>query len=111
MSNALLQNEEQKKMKVYAIRATIVYVLLLPELLWFAAMSIMITDGPPIPTSVVTAFMCIQACIPLSVPFTIYFIWSRYLRKNYKSCRRCCFIPLYVFCGTLILDVFLEFII
>jgi hypothetical protein len=109
MSNALLQNEDQKKMKEFARTATIVHILLFPFLLWLAGMTGMIADNPSIPMSIAIAYVCIHLCIPLSIPFTLYFIWSRYLRKNYKSCRRCCFIPLDVFGITQFLAFFLSF--
>src|SRR5277367_5007912 len=96
MSKTVLQTEDQKKMKGYAQNATIIYSLLFPFLLWFAGMSGMVADSPSISQPVAITFVCINLCLPLSIPFTLYFIWSRYLRKNYKSCRRCCFIPLYV---------------
>jgi hypothetical protein len=109
MSKTMLQAEDQKKMKKYAQNATIIYSLLFPFLLWFAGMSSMVADSPSISQPVAITFVCINLCLPLSIPFTLYFIWSRYLRKNYKSCRRCCFIPLYVFGIMQVFFIFLSF--
>lgn len=109
MSNDLFIDEEQNLMKVYAQRATVVYSLLFPVLLWFSGLADLLADSPSILTNAAIAYVCLNLCIPLSMPIALYFIWSRYLRKNYKSCHRCCFIPLYVFGFAKILVMFLDF--
>ena len=109
MSKSVLQTEDQKNIKKYAQKATTIYSLLFPFLLQFAGMSGMVADNPSISQPVAIAFVCINLCLPLSIPFTLYFIWSRYLRKNYKNCRRCCFIPFDVLTIMQVLFIFLDF--
>lgn len=103
MSEALLQKKDQKRTKRYILIATIIYVLLFPFFLLIAQLSGMIADTSYISSTVVTLFILAYFCIPLSILFTLYIIWSRYLGKNYRSSRRFCFLPLYVFVITQIL--------
>ena len=76
--------------------ATIIYLILLPFLFMFAATSIMIFDSPSmsVPFGLSIIFFCF--CVPLSIPFTFYFVWSRYLRGEYKKSCQFCLLPLYI---------------
>lgn|GEM_PF-6118835 len=40
--------------------------------------------------------MFIVFCIPLSIPISIYLMWSRYFRKQYDKARLFSGIPVYV---------------
>ena len=79
MSESLLQNEEQKKTKKYVQNATIIYSLLLPFLLWFAGLFGMVAGT--VPTAIAIVFVGLWLCVPLSIPFTLFFVWSQYRKK------------------------------
>lgn len=99
MSNADLQdnNRTRKQTKRYAWIVTIIYLVLFPFLSMLAMASGMISDSPSIAFPVVLSVIALYFCIPLSIPISLYLIWSRFLKKNYRNSRRYCFLPLYVF--------------
>ncbi|GEM_PF-6615506 len=88
--------DDNKKTKIYAWVATTVYLILLPFIFMFAATSIMIFDSPSmsIPFGLSIIFLCF--CVPLSIPFAIYFVWSRYSQKKYRESLQFCLLPLYI---------------
>jgi Mn2+/Fe2+ NRAMP family transporter len=87
--------EERKKTKKCAWAATIIYLVLFPFLFMFAAACIMIFDNPDMSTLFGLSIIFLCFCIPLSIPFTLYLVWSRYLKGAYKKSRRFGLIPLY----------------
>jgi hypothetical protein len=99
---------DRKKAKRSAWAATIIYFLLFPFLFMFAAASVMIFDSPSMPVPLGLSIIFLYFCMPLSIPFTFYFIWSRYSRGEYKKSRQFCLIPLYILIGTFIYDVLTD---
>src|SRR3984957_3259968 len=108
MNGSIDIEDERKKTKRYAWIATIVYLVLFPFLFMFAATSIMIFDSPSmsVPFGLSVIFLCF--CVPLSIPFTFYFVWSRYSQGEYKKSRHFCLIPFYIFIGTFLYHVLTD---
>lgn len=104
--------EDRKKTKRYAGLATVVYLVLFPFICMFAVTSIMVFDSPSIsvPFGLSIIFLCF--CVPLSIPLTFYFAWSRYSQGKYKKSRQFCLLPLYtaviVFVYNALLDTFFH---
>ena len=67
----------------------------------FAATSIMIFDIPVCQTPFGLSIIFLCFCVPLSIPFTFYFVWSRYSQGEYKKSRQFCLIPSYIAIGAL----------
>jgi len=101
MNIAFCAEKDRRKTKKYAWTATTIYCLLFPFLLMTAAASAMIFDDPSMPTPLGLSVIFLCFCIPLSIPFTFYFVWSRYSQGEYKKSRQFCLIPLYILIGTL----------
>lgn len=99
---------DRKKTKKCAWTATIIYLLFFPFLFMFAAASIMIFDSPRMPVPLGLSIIFMYFCIPFSIPFTFYFIWSRYSQAEYKKSRQFCLIPLYILLVTFIFDVLMD---
>lgn len=97
--------EDRKKTKKYAWTATIIYCLLFPFLFMFAVASAMIFDDPSMPTPLGLSVIFFCFCIPLSIPFTFYFVWSRYSQGEYKKSRQFCLIPFYILIGAFLYHV------
>lgn len=95
METSLLENRERNKTKIFAWIATVLYILIFLPTLQFAAITGMVADSPTVSPAVVAAIVFFSFCVPLSMPVSIYFVWSRYSRKKYKASRRFCFVPLY----------------
>lgn len=93
--------QDKKKTKKCAWVATIIYCLLFPFLFMFAAASAMIFDDPSMPTPLGLSIIFLCFCVPLSIPFTFYFVWSRYSQGEYKKSRQFCLIPSYIAIGAL----------
>jgi hypothetical protein len=104
--------DEKKKTKKYAKVATIIYLILFPFLFMFAATSIMIFDSPSmtVPLGLSIIFLCFS--VPLSIPFTFYFVWSCYSQGEYKKSRQFCLLPLYIaliaFAYNALVDTFIH---
>jgi hypothetical protein len=97
--------QDKRKTKKCAWVATVIYCLLFPFLFMFAAASVMIFDSPSMPVPLGLSIIFLYFCVPLSIPFTFYFVWSRYSQGEYKKSRQFCLIPLYILMGTFIYDV------
>lgn len=82
----------RKKAKKFAWAVTIAYLVLLPFLGMLAVASIMVFDSPSMTVPVGLSIIIMYFCMPLSVPVTIYFVWSRYLQGNYRKSWQCCLI-------------------
>jgi hypothetical protein len=95
METSLLENKDRNKAKIYAWIATVLYILIFLPILQFAAITGIVADSPTISRAVVYLILFFTFCVPLSMPISIYFVWSRYLKKKYKSSRRFCFVPFY----------------
>lgn len=85
-----------KKCKWELILCTIIYVILFPFLLYMGLLSSMVSDGPRITPFFVGVIMFIVFCIPLSIPVSIYLMWSRYSREQYEKARLFAWIPVHV---------------
>jgi threonine/homoserine/homoserine lactone efflux protein len=85
-----------KKCKRGLIFCTVIYALLFPFLLYMGLLSSMVSDSPRITPFFVGVIMFIVFCIPLSIPISIYLMWSRYFRKQYDKARLFSGIPVYV---------------
>lgn len=66
---------------------TTIYILLLPPLFYMAVLSSMVSDGPSVTPLAVGIVMFMMFWIPISIPVSIYLMWSRYCRHQ---CNRAC---------------------
>ncbi len=89
--------EDRRKTKRCARIVTVIYLVLFPFLFLFAATSVMIFDSPGMSLPFGLPIIFLYFCIPLSIPFTFYFVWSRYSQGEYKKSRRFCLLPVYIF--------------
>jgi threonine/homoserine/homoserine lactone efflux protein len=105
MTNCPVESEPtvSKKCKRGLILCTIIYVLLFPFLLYMGLLSSMVSDSPRITPFFVGVIMFIVFCIPLSIPVSIYLMWSRYFRKQYDKVHLFSRMPVYVMAGVFIL--------
>ena len=73
----------KRKAKICAVAWTIIYVLLLPLLSYFALLSAMIFDNPHLSTSKGLSIIFTISLIPLSLPVSIDLMWSSYACEEY----------------------------
>lgn len=85
---------EQKKSKKYAWIVTILYFFLFPLLIGFAGASVMVFDSPSMTIIGGLSIIFMYICIPVSIPITLYLVWSRYIQGKYRQSRLFCLIPL-----------------
>ncbi len=69
--------------KICAIAWTIIYVLLLPLLSYFALLSSMIFDNPDLSILKGLSIIFTISLIPLSLPVSIDLMWSSYMCEEY----------------------------
>lgn len=86
--------KEKKSTKRFATIFTMIYVILFPFLFYMAMLSGMIFDNPHMTNTLGLTIIFTTFCIPLSIPVSIYLIWSRYLRGQYKKAVFFCWLPL-----------------
>jgi hypothetical protein len=72
--------------------STWIYLILFPVVFYYGLFSAMMAFND-------ATMIFIFTLIPLSMPVSIYFIWSRYLREDYKKARLFCFLPIFTFVG------------
>ena len=104
--------DDRKKTKKCAWIATVIYLILFPFFFMFAVTNIMIFDSPSMSVPFGLSIIFLFFCIPLSIPFTFYFVWSRYSQGKYKRSRQLCQLPLYIamtaFVYNALVDTFLH---
>ncbi len=76
---------------------TAVYVILFPFLFYMALLSSMVSDGPSTTSFMVGAIMFIMFWLPLSVPISIYLMWSRLFRNQPGKALIFAGLPFYTF--------------
>ena len=103
-------DKARKKAKRSAWLATIIYLVLFPFLFMLAGASILVFDSPSMPIPLGLSIIFVYFCVPLSIPISVYFVWSRYLRGDYQESRRFCLMPLYFFVALLIYEAFADVI-
>jgi Mn2+/Fe2+ NRAMP family transporter len=100
--------EDRKKTKKCIWIATISYLCLLPFVFMLAVASIMVFDSPSMTVAIGLSIIFMYFCVPLSIPVTLYLVWSRYSQGDYKKSRWCCLMPLCVFTLTMAYDALVE---
>ncbi len=75
----------------------ILYLLFFPCTIALAFCSLLVVGSPHIPVFVVWLNIFMMSCVPISIPFSIYFMCSKYSRKMYDSARFFSFLPFYIF--------------
>lgn len=73
----------KSKAKICAVTWTIIYVLLLPLLSYFALLSAMVFDKPDLSILKGLSIVFIISLIPLSLPISIDLMWSSYVSEEY----------------------------
>lgn len=93
----------------YAERAlifwTVIYCILFPFLFYMAMFSAMVFDNPSISTTMGLSVMGVVFLIPLSIPVSIYFMWSSYFKRRYKKFWFFCRLPPIILLVVLSLDI------
>lgn len=103
-SDVNLQMEVAKKSARRAARCfTVVYLLLFPFLFGMAWFSPMIFSCSYMPVSMGLSVIFLTSLLPFSIPVSIYLIWSRFFKGNYKKMYLFCFLPILTFIGVFIL--------
>lgn len=90
-------NGSLTSLKVGLSICTIIYVILFPFLFYAALLSAMVADSPRATPLFVGLTMFVVFWLPLSVPISIYLMWSRYLRNQQSKARIFAGLPFYVF--------------
>jgi hypothetical protein len=87
---------------------TTVYVLAFPFLLAMAFVCSMLAFERPTETSLtIGIIVVVMSCVPLSVPVSIYLMWSRYFRRQtnkaliFAGLPVCVFVAMLLICGLL----------
>ena len=62
-----------------------------------ASCSLMVFDKPNLNIFLGISFIFLAVCAPLSIPVSVYLIWSRYCRGDYKKTRLFCALPIIAF--------------
>lgn len=67
----------QKSAKRYAISFTIIYSIIFIPSLFMGLLSGMVFDKPGILSTYGFTIIFLALCVPFSIPFSMYLIWSR----------------------------------
>ncbi|MGM0440215.1 MAG: hypothetical protein ACQEP8_03765 [Chlamydiota bacterium] len=84
----------KKYTKLLAIFFTTVYAVLFPLFLYASSSYVVVFDDPKITLPIGVMMIITGLLLPLSMPVSIYFIWSKYLRKQYEKVRLFCALPI-----------------
>lgn len=95
----------RKTAKFYAIAWTIIYLVLFPFFAYIALLSGMLLENPKTTVPVGLSMMLVMFCIPLSMPISIYLMWTNFSRHNYNKTLFYGLLPLFIFAlATLLVD-------
>ena len=98
----------KKITKYLAVASTLIYIVLFPFFFYMGLLSSMVFDNPRMTTPVGLSIIFLTLLISLSMPVSIYLIWSRYLRGLYKKALFFCILPLVTFIGVSLITALLE---
>lgn len=98
----------KKTTKYLAVVSTFIYIVLFPFFFYMGLLSSMVFDNPRMTTPVGLSIVFLTLLISLSMPVSIYLIWSRYLRGLYKKALFFCTLPLITFIGVSLITALLE---
>ena len=94
MKNNDVSLKERKMIKRYASLSTIVYLILFPVLLYISLFSFMAFDNPHMTVFLGLTYISLILFIPLSIPLSIFLIWWKYSRAQYRKALVFCALPL-----------------
>lgn len=100
----------KKKAKVCAVVWTIIYILLLPLLSYFALLSVMIFDHTHLSIPKGLSIVFTLSLIPLSLPVSIDLMWSSYLCEEYGKTLFFWSVPWLTLTAELALDPIIRFL-
>ena len=86
--------EDRKMAKWAAISSTVLYLILFPFVCYLVLISVLFDIHHDKILFLKLLGMIFQLLIPLSIPVSIYFIWSRYFLEQYKKTYFFCCLPL-----------------
>ena len=87
---------------------TFLYIVFFPFFFYMGMLSSMILQSPSKTVLVCLTFIFLTFLPSLSMPISIYFIWSRYSQSLYKKMYFFCALPVLVFLGWFILAGVLD---
>lgn len=90
---------DRKSAKYCAVGFTILYIVLFLPFFYMGLLSSMAFDNPRMTVPVGLSIMSLTFLISLSMPISIYLMWSRYLRSQYQQTRIFCALPPLTFVG------------
>ncbi len=100
----------KKKAKICVVTWTIIYILLLPLLSYFALLSAMIFDDPHLSIPKGLSVIFTISFIPLSLPVSVNLMWSSYLCEEYGKTLVFWSIPWLTLLAVLIVDPIIRFL-
>lgn len=88
------EEEKNRKSAKHCIAGfTVLYMVLFLPLFYMGLLSSMIFDNPRMTVPIGLSIIFFTLLISLSMPVSIYLMWSRYLRGEYKKIRIFCALP------------------
>ncbi len=100
----------KRKAKICAVAWTIIYVLLLPLLSYFALLSAMIFDNPHLSIPKGLSIIFTISLIPLSLPVSVDLMWSSYVCEEYNKTLFFWSVPWLTLIVVLALDPIIRFL-
>jgi hypothetical protein len=94
-------NANQTRAKYFAVISTVIYGILFPLFTWMALLWSASSDS-----SKTLEFFTIFSWfwVPISMPFSIYLMWSKYRTGKYKHTIMSCALPFLAFAAFLIMN-------
>lgn len=89
---------EMERAKFCATCWTVIYLILFPMCLYGALLLLagMVFDNAAMTKPIGATLIFFSFWIPISIPVTIYLMWSRYSRGQYRKTRRLWSLPLLI---------------
>ena len=101
---------DPKDAKLYATFWTVVYLILLPFACGAALFSGMVFDNNQMTVPIGLTIICLIFLIPISIPVSIYLIWSSYERAEYKKTYVACFMPIFTAIAVEFLNALIQIV-
>ena len=102
------EEKKRKSVKHCAVGFTVLYMILFFPFFYMGLLSSMVFDNPRMTVPVGLSIIFLTLLISLSMPVSVYLMWSRYLRGEYKKSRIFCALPIFTFIGVSLITEILE---
>jgi hypothetical protein len=93
---------KRKITKCILVTWTVIYLICFPFIFWASLWSALVFDNPSMTRLIGGIIICLALCVPFSMLVSIWLMWSKYRKAQYRQARWLWILPFFMFALTLL---------